>query len=87
VAADMFSFKPAEVPKATRGRRRSKYAATVEAVHEYLAKHADERSVKIELGSVDSRSAAASFRMTVAKNHPDSLRLVQRGEDLYIERR
>jgi hypothetical protein len=87
MAAESFSFKPAEVPQAARGLRKSKYVATVEAVHEYLQDHSDQRSVKIELGDVGTKSAVASFRNAVAKLYPDTIRLVQRGGDLYIEKR
>jgi hypothetical protein len=87
MAAETFRFKPAEVPQATRGKRRSKYVATVEAVHEYLKDHADQRCVKIELGDVGIKSAVASFRNAISKQYRDSMRLVQRGGDLYIEKR
>ena len=87
MAAEIFSFKPAEVPQATRGLRRSKYVATVDAVHKYLKDHTDQRSVKIELGDVGIKSAVASFRNAISKHYPDTIRLVQRGGDLYIEKR
>lgn len=87
MAAETFSFRPAEVPKAVRGLRKSKYVATVEAVHEYLQDHSDERSVKIELGDVGVKSAVASFRNAISRQYPDALRLVQRGGELYIEKR
>ncbi len=87
MATEIFSFKPAEVPKASRGLRKSKYVETVNAVHEYLQDHADQRSVKIELGDVGVKSAVASFRNAISKQYPDTLRLVQRGGDLYIEKR
>ncbi len=87
MAAEAFSFKPAEIPPAERGLRKSKYAATVEAVNEYLLAHKDQRAVKIDLGDVSIKSAVASFRNAIAKNYPDNLRLVQRGGDLYIEKR
>jgi hypothetical protein len=87
MAAEVFSFKPAEIPQAERGLRRSKYLATVEAVYEYLQAHKDQRAVKIDLGDVSTKSAVASFRNAIAKNYPDTLRLVQRGGDLYIEKR
>jgi hypothetical protein len=86
-AEKMFSFKPAEVPPATRGLRRSKYTATIEAVHQYLQDHPDERSVKVELGDVDIKSATTSFRNAIAKQFRDTIRLVQRRGDLYIVRR
>lgn len=86
-AEKMFSFKPAAVPQATRGQRGSKYVATVEAVHEYLKDHPDERSVQIDLGGVDVKSAAPSFRNAISKQFPDTIRMVQRGRDLYIEKR
>ena len=87
MAADIFAFKPAEVPKASRGRRKSKYVETVEAVSQYLQDHADQPSVKIELGDVAVKSAVASFRNAIARHYPDTLRLVQRGGDLYVARR
>lgn len=87
MATDIFSFKPVDVPQASRGRRRSRYAATVEAVYQFLQDHADSRSVKIDLGNVGVRSAVAGFRGAISKLHPDALRLVQRGGDLYIQRR
>ena len=87
MAAETFGFKPAEVPQAVRGLRKSKYVATVEAVHEYLQDHSDQRSVQIELGDVSIKSAIASFRNAIAKQYPDTLRLVQRGGELYIEKR
>jgi hypothetical protein len=87
MVAETFGFKPAEVPQASRGLRRSKYVATVEAVHQYLQDHTDQRSVKIELGDVGIKSAVASFRNAISKQYPDTMRLVQRGGDLYIERR
>ena len=87
MAAEAFSFKPAEIPQAQRGLRRSKYLATVEAVHEYLQTHKDQRAVKLDLGDVNIKSAVASFRNAIAKKYPDSLRLVQRGGDLYIGKR
>jgi hypothetical protein len=87
MAADIFRFKPAEVPKATRGLGKSRYIATVEAVHQYLQKNADQQSVKIELGDVGVKPAAASFRNAIRKYYPDTLRLAQRGGELYIERK
>jgi hypothetical protein len=87
MAAEIFRFKPAEVPKASRGLRKSKYVETVNAVHEYLKDHADQPSVKIELGDVGVKSAVASFRNAISRQYPDTLRLVQRGGDLYMERR
>jgi hypothetical protein len=87
MATQGFSFKPAEVPQATRGLKGSKYVSTVEAVHEYLQKHAEQRSVKVELGDVGVKSAVASFRNAISKLYPDTMRLVQRGGDLYIARR
>jgi hypothetical protein len=85
--AGVFSFKPAEIPKASRGRRGSKYAVTVEAIYKYLTEHPDQRSVKIELGGVGIKSAVASFRSAISRLYPEKLRLVQRAGDLYIERR
>ena len=87
MAANIFSFKPAEVPPTSRGTRTSRYSATVEAVHAYLQEHADQQAVKVELGSVAIKTAVASFRSTIAKLHPQSLRLMQRGGELYIARR
>jgi len=87
MAANIFSFKPAEVPPASRGLRISKYSATVDAVYKYLQGHATEQSVKIELGDVGIKSAVTSFRNAIAKLYPDSLRLVQREGALYIARR
>lgn len=84
---EIFKFKPAQVPQASRGLRRSKYAATVEAVQKYLQEHADQPSVQIELGDADIKSATAGFRNAVAKLGPDTMRLVQRGAALYIERK
>jgi hypothetical protein len=87
MAAETFSFKPAEIPPAERGLRKSKYAATVEAVNEYLLANKDQQAVKIDLGHVNIKSAVASFRNVIAKRYPATLRLVQRGGDLYIQRR
>lgn len=87
MAADIFKFKPAEVPQATRGLRKSKYGATVEAVNQYLQEHSDQQSVKVELGDVAVKSAVASFRNAIVRRYPDTLRLVQRGGDLYIAKR
>jgi len=87
MATDIFRFKPADVPQAKRGLRKSKYSATVEAVYEYLQKNPDQRSVKIELGDVGIKSAVASFRMAISKLYPDAIRLVQRAGELYVERR
>lgn len=87
MAAEAFSFKPAQVPQAVRGSRGSRYVATVEKVHNYLAAHKDVESVEIELGDVSLKSAVASFRNVIAKRYRDSLRLQQRGGRLYIARR
>ncbi len=87
MAVEAFSFIPAEIPQAERGSRKSKYAATIEAVNEYLQAHKDQRAVKIELADVSIKSAVASFRNAIAKRYPDTLRLVQRGGELYIQRR
>jgi len=87
MAADAFDFKPAEVPQATRGLKKSRYAATVDAVHAYLQEHADQRAVQIELGSVGIKAAAASFRAAIKKHHPDDMRLAQRGGELFVERK
>jgi hypothetical protein len=87
MATDIFTFKPAEVPKAQRGLKKSKYGATVEAVHQYLQAHKNQQSVKLELGEVGIKSAVASFRHAIARRYPDALRLVQRGGELYIQRR
>jgi hypothetical protein len=86
MAVDIFDFKPADVPEATRGLRRSKYLATVDAISEYLQDHSEQQSVKIELGDVSIKSAVSSFRNAISKRYPDTLRLLQRGGDLYIER-
>jgi hypothetical protein len=40
----------------------------------------------MELGDIGIKSAVSSFRNAIAKQHPDGLRLVQRGGDLYIEK-
>jgi len=87
MAHEAFSFKPATIPELTRGQKRSKYATTVEAVHKYLNDHADQQAVKIELGGVSVKAAVASFRNVIAKQYKESLRLVQRNGELYIERR
>jgi hypothetical protein len=87
MAAEAFSFRPAEIPKAERAVRESKYAATVKAVNHYMQEHSEQRSVMIDLGDVSIKSAVASFRNAIAKQFPDALRLVQRGGELYIERR
>lgn len=87
MSAETFNFKPADVPKAERGLKKSKYMATVEAVHQYMKDHSDQESVKIELGDVSAKSAHASFRNAIAKQYSDTLRLAQRGGGLYIERR
>ncbi|MGI5939250.1 MAG: hypothetical protein ACOX8V_00885 [Thermoleophilia bacterium] len=87
MADEIFSFEPAVVPKAQRGFRRSKYLATVEAIDQFLKENPNENAVKIELGDVSSKSAYASFRTVIAREYPDSIRLTQRGGDLYIERR
>jgi hypothetical protein len=87
MATEAFSFKPADIPQAERGLRKSKYVATVEAVNEYLQTHKDQRAVKIDLGDVSIKSAVASFRNAIAKSYPDTLRLVQRGGDLFIAKR
>jgi hypothetical protein len=82
-----FAFKPATIPQAERGQRGSRYVATVERVQEYLVEHPEVESVHIELGGVSVKSAVASFRNVIAKKYRDSLRLQQRGGDLYIARR
>lgn len=87
MAAEAFSFAPAEIPKAERSARESKYVATVKAVQKYMDEHKDQRSVKIELGDVSVKSAVASFRNAISRHYPGSLRLVQRGGELFIERR
>jgi hypothetical protein len=87
MATEAFDFKPASVPQSERGSRGSKYGATVEKVHDYLEKHKDVQSVEIELGDVSMKSAVASFRNVIAKRYRDSLRLQQRGSQLYIARR
>ena len=87
MAAESFGFKPAEIPKAERGQRSSKYVATIEEVHQYLAQHRDQRSVKIELGGTSIKSAVTSFRNAISRRYPDSLRAAQRGGDLYIVKR
>ena len=87
MAADSFNFTPAAVPKVVRGLKKSKYAATVEAVHQYMKDHKSAEAVKVDLGDVAVKSAVASFRAAIARLHPDTLRLVQRGGELYIERK
>jgi hypothetical protein len=87
MAAEVFSFKPADIPQAVRGRKKSRYSATVESVYEYMKEHPDQKSVKLELVGVSAKAAAASFRQAISKSYPSELRLVQRGEDLYLQRR
>ena len=87
MAAESFPFKPASVPQSERGSRGSKYGATVEKVHDYLAEHKDVQAVEVELGDVSLKSAVASFRNIIAKRYRDSLRLQQRGGQFYIARR
>jgi hypothetical protein len=87
MAVEVFSFEPADVPKAQRGLRRSKYLATVEGIDQYMKEHPEQNAVKIQLGNVSSKSAYASFRTVIAREYSDVLRLTQRGGDLYIERR
>jgi hypothetical protein len=84
---NIFRFKPAQVPKAVRGTRRSRYAGTVEAVYHYMQEHKDATSVKVELGDTGVKSAVAGFRNAIARSYPDSLRLVQRGGEIYITKR
>ncbi len=85
MSAEAFDFVPAIVPEATRGLKKSKYTATVEAIYLFLQEHKDTKAVKIELGDVSLKSALTSFRNTVRRLYPDTLRVVQRGGDLYIE--
>jgi len=87
MASEIFRFKAAEVPRATRGARTSKYGATVEAVHQYLQDHSDQQAVKVELGDVALKSAVTSFRNAISKKYPDTLRLIQREGHVYIARR
>jgi hypothetical protein len=87
MAVEGFAFKPAPVPQAQRGSRGSRYVATVENVNRYLAQHKDVQSVQIELGDVSLKSAVASFRNVISKNYRDSLRLQQRGGQLFVSRR
>ena len=87
MAADSFNFVPATVPKVVRGMKKSKYAATVEAVHQHMKDHKGTQAVKLDLGDVAVKSAVASFRAAIAKLYPDTLRLMQRGGELYIERK
>jgi hypothetical protein len=87
MAVEMFKFAPAAVPSPDRAGRKSRYRMTVEAIDEYLAENSDQKSVKIELGSVSSKTAYASFRNVISKYYSDTLRLIQRRGDLYIERR
>lgn len=87
MAADSFNFTPAAVPKVARGMKKSKYAATVEAVHQYMQDNKGTQAVKVDLGDVAVKSAVASFRAAIAKLHPDTLKLVQRGGELYVERK
>ena len=87
MAADSFNFAPAVVPKVVRGMKKSKYAATVEAVHQHMKDHKGTQAVKLDLGDVAVKSAVASFRAAIAKLYPDTLRLMQRGGELYIERK
>jgi hypothetical protein len=83
---EIFDFKPAPVPQAVRGRRTSRYTATVEAVQKYLDAHPEQPSVKLELGSTGLKAASASFRKALSGPGSNSLRLVQRGGELYIAR-
>jgi hypothetical protein len=87
MALDTFAFKPASIPQAERGQRGSKYVATVEKISAYLDDHSDVESVRLELGDVSVKSAVASFRNVIAKKYRDSLRLQQRGSEVYISRR
>ncbi len=87
MATESFSFAPATVPKVARGMKKSKYAATVEAVYQHMQGNKNTQAVKVDLGDVSVKSAVASFRNAIARLHPDTLRLVQRGGELYIERR
>jgi len=87
MAAETFNFVPAVVPEATRGGRKSKYAATVESVYQYLQDHKETSAVKIELEGIAVKLAVTSFRNAIKRLYPDSLRLVQRADELYIERR
>ena len=87
MANESFSFAPAVVPKVARGMKKSKYALTVEAVNQYMKDHKGADAVRLELGDVAVKSAVASFRNAIARLYPDTLRLVQRGGELYIERR
>lgn len=87
MVADSFNFAPAVVPKVARGMKKSKYAATVEAVHQHMKDNKGTQAVKVDLGDVAVKSAVASFRAAIARLYPDTLRLVQRGGELYIERK
>lgn len=87
MSTETFGFSPAEVPKVVRGAKRSKYASTVEAVHQHMKEHRATQAVKVDLGDVAVKSAVASFRAAIARLYPDTLRLAQRGGELYIERR
>lgn len=87
MVAESFSFAPAVVPKVARGMKKSKYAATVEAVYQHMKSNKSTQAVQVDLGDVAVKSAVASFRNAIARLHPDDLRLVQRGGELYIERR
>ncbi len=87
MAVEPFPFKAAEVPKAVRGARESKYMATVRVIDQYMKDHKNERSVKVDLGDVSIKSAVGNFRSAVAREFPNKLRVVQRGGELYIERR
>jgi hypothetical protein len=87
MATEIFDFKPAQIPQAERGRRKSRYTATVEAIEKYMQAHPEQPSVRLELGSTGIKAAAASLRKALSGSGSSTLRLVQRGGDLYIRRR
>lgn len=87
MATESFKFAPAVVPKVARGAKGSRYASTVEAVYQHMKENKATQAVKVDLGDVAVKTAVASFRAAIARLYPDTLRLVQRGGELYIERR
>jgi len=79
---ESFKFTPADIPQNTRTRTPNKYDRTLAA---FVA--SGHKSVRLELGDSPSKSMVANMRTAIARKYRGEVRLLQRGTEVYLERK
>lgn len=79
---ERFDFSPADIPQNTRIRTPNKYDRTLTA---FVA--SGHKSVRVEFGDSPTKAAVANMRSAIARKYKGEVRLLQRGTEVYLERK